>query len=294
MNYQQFVSAVEQLVKQQISDNMSVGVHTTLKNNGKSRVGIIVSEKGMNVSPTIYLEEYFEQFQREHSLDTIVKSILKLYQEIRVEQVWDTERLQEYACVRSKVVYKLIHAEENTELLEQIPYIPYLDLAIVFYILLDANRFGTASILLTNELMELWGVEKEELYKTAHQNTKRLLAPEFRTMQSVVKELMGEQEQDEEKTEDFMYVLTNRFRSFGAACILYDGFLETVGNQLEENFYVLPSSVHEVIIVPESKSPNRVDLEEMIEEINHTQVEEEEILSNRAYYFSRKENRLIL
>ena len=67
-----------------------------------------------------------------------------------------------------------------------------------------------------------------------------------------------------------------------------------MGQKLGENYYILPSSIHEVIVVPESKSPVKQDLEEMVREINETQVEEEEILSYRAYYFSRKENRLIL
>ena len=147
--------------------------------------------------------------------------------------------------------------------------------------------------MITDDIVKMWGVEKERIYNIAHQNTKRLLPPEFQTMRSVVAELLGEETNDQEG-EDFMYVLTNEIRSFGAACILYDKVLEDIGNQLGENYYVLPSSVHEVIIVPESKSPNRIDLEDMIEEINDTQVEEEEILSYRAYYFSRKENRLIL
>ena len=76
--------------------------------------------------------------------------------------------------------------------------------------------------------------------------------------------------------------------------MLYEGILEKVGQKLGENYYILPSSIHEVIVVPESKSPVKQDLEEMVREINETQVEEEEILSYRAYYFSRKENRLIL
>ena len=293
MNYQQFVSAVEVRIKQQVKEGMSVCIQTTMKNNGKNRVGIMVSEKGINVSPTIYLEEYFQQYQKHQSLDRIVKSILKLYQEVRIEHAWETSVLQSFSKMQQKIVYKLIHAEENAELLEQIPHMCVLDLAIVFYVLLDVSKSGTATILITDDIVKMWGVEKERIYNIAHQNTKRLLPPEFQTMRSVVAELLGEETNDQEG-EDFMYVLTNEIRSFGAACILYDKVLEDIGNQLGENYYVLPSSVHEVIIVPESKSPNRIDLEDMIEEINDTQVEEEEILSYRAYYFSRKENRLIL
>ncbi len=293
MNYQQFVSAVEVKVKQQMKEGMSACIQTTMKNNGKNRIGITVSEDGINVSPTIYLEEYFEQYQKDQSIDRIVRSILKLYQEVRVEHAWEASILHSFSKMQSKIAYKLIHAEENAELLKQVPHMCVLDLAIVFYVILDVSSSGTATILITDDIAKTWGVEKEEIYKMAHQNTKKLLLPEFQTMRAVVADMLGE-EVGEHEDDDFMYVLTNEIRSFGAACILYDNVLEDIGNQLGENYYVLPSSVHEVIIVPESKSPNRVDLEEMIEEINGTQVAEEEILSYRAYYFSRKENRLIL
>ena len=76
--------------------------------------------------------------------------------------------------------------------------------------------------------------------------------------------------------------------------MLYEGILEKVGQKLGENYYMLPSSIHEVIVVPESNSPVKQDLEEMVREINETQVEEEEVLSDRVYNFSRKENRLFL
>lgn len=293
MNYQQFVCAVERKVKQQMTDGMTACIRSTTKNNGKKRIGIMVSEEGSNVSPTIYLEEYFEQFQKHKSIDIVVKNILRLYREVRVEHTWEMSMLQSFSKTRQKIVYKLIHAEENKELLKTIPHVLYLDLAIVFYILLDISESGTAIILITNDIMKTWKIEKELLYTTAHENTKKILPAEFQTMRSMVAELLGEGNQME-NGEDFMYVLTNEIRSFGAACILYDELLEDIGKRLGENYYVLPSSVHEVIIVPESKSPNRLDLEDMIEEINDTQVEEEEILSYRAYYFSRKEKRLIL
>ena len=90
-----------------------------------------------------------------------------------------------------------------------------------------------------------------------------------------------------------MYVLSNNQRNYGAVSILYEGLLKDIGERLQEDYYVLPSSVHEVIIVPESNSPGQEELEHMIVEINETQVEPEEVLSDRAYYYSRKEARLL-
>ena len=144
---------------------------------------------------------------------------------------------------------------ENQELLEQIPHVLVLGFGDCYFpLLLDISKSGTAIILITNDIMKTWKIEKELLYTTAHENTKKILPAEFQTMRSMVAELLGEGNQME-NGEDFMYVLTNEIRSFGAACILYDELLEDIGKRLGENYYVLPSSVHEVIIVPESKSP---------------------------------------
>ena len=114
MNYQQFVSAVEVKVKQQVKEGISVCIQTTMKNNGKNRVGIMVSEKGINVSPTIYLEEYFQQYQKHQSLDRIVKSILKLYQEVRIEHAWETSVLQSFSKMQQKIATFIRFQEHRT------------------------------------------------------------------------------------------------------------------------------------------------------------------------------------
>lgn len=91
-----------------------------------------------------------------------------------------------------------------------------------------------------------------------------------------------------------MYVLSNKLKNYGAACIAYPYILDMLAGVLKENFYVLPSSVHEVIIVPESSQIRQSELERMVREINETQVPEEEILSNHAYFYYAQEGKLQL
>ena len=87
---------------------------------------------------------------------------------MRIEHAWETSVLQSFSKMQQKIVYKLIHAEENAELLEQIPHVCVLDLAIVFYVLLDVSKSGTATILITDDIVKMWGVEKEKIYNIAH------------------------------------------------------------------------------------------------------------------------------
>lgn len=286
MNYQQFVILVKDKVALALGEGMSLQIHTTLKNNGVERIGLTIIDKRINVSPTIYLEEYYKQFENGFEIDDIVENLLDVYHEVKFEHTWNVHAVKDYETMRSKIVYKLIHAKKNENLLKNMPYIEYLDFAIVFYILFEVDDSGTATIPITHELLELWNVTLDDVQQSAFCNAPVLLPACFKPMQIVIDELMGTNCSEQESIEDLMYVLTNSLRSFGAACILYDGMLEKIHEKIDENYYLLPSSIHEMIIVPESNSPSREHLNEMIAEVNQTQVDEEEFLSDCVYYYN--------
>lgn len=296
MNYQQFIEEVERRVKEKIKGNetITVYIHTAVKNNGKERKGITVSEKGIHISPTIYLEEYFQQFQEGKTIEKIVEKILQLYEEVKCSHPCEESLLQNYEELKGKFACKLIHRGKNEKLLNDIPYVPWMDLAIVVFVLLEVSPYGTATVLVRKEHLEIWGLTEAQLFDEAKKNTPILLPYQFCPMRKLLREICPYAVDEGEEEEESLYVLSNKLRSFGAASMLYEGILEKVGQKLGENYYILPSSIHEVIVVPESKSPVKQDLEEMVREINETQVEEEEVLSDRVYYFSRKENRLFL
>lgn len=296
MNYQQFIEEVERRVKEKIKGNetITVYIHTAVKNNGKERKGITVSEKGIHISPTIYLEEYFQQFQEGKPIEKIVEKILQLYEEVKCSHPCEESLLQNYEELKGKFACKLIHRGKNEKLLNDIPYVPWMDLAIVVFVLLEVSPYGTATVLVRKEHLEIWGLTEAQLFDEAKKNTPILLPYQFCPMRKLLREICPYAVDEGEVEEESLYVLSNKLRSFGAASMLYEGILEKVGQKLGENYYILPSSIHEVIVVPESKSPVKQDLEEMVREINETQVEEEEVLSDRVYYFSRKENRLFL
>lgn len=293
MDYQQFIQVIEKEVKENVKKDVRVCMHTVIKNNGKERQGITLSEQGINISPTIYLEEYYEKFRGGKSVKDITDNILKLYEEVRFHHSWEASCVQEYENIKDKVVYKLIGKKRNAELLERVPHVPFLDLAMIFYVILELGQHGTATMMIRKENVEAWGIEEETLWKQAVANTPRILPAKFSTMKSVIAEMTGE-DSGEEDDDDSMYVLSNSVRNYGACCILYPNVLEQIGCRLQENYYVLPSSVHEVILIPESMSPSREELEEMIQEINTTQVAREEILSDKPYYYKREEKKLIL
>jgi len=297
MDYQQFVDVVKKKVSVGIGDHVTVTVCESIKNNSRKRIGVTIGDGKLHVSPTIYLEEYYTQYQRGKSPDDIASEIRKLYEKMEVTS-FDSSLVDHYEGVRERILYKVIHRERNAELLENIPYLNFLDLAVVFYVMVAENARGSVTMLIYNHHLERWQVDPHQMYEDSQKNTERLLPPEFKTMNDAIVELLDietkEHNEEYQQQEDHMYILTNCSKSFGAATILYSGLLEKVGKELKEDYYVLPSSIHEVIIIPESRSPEKADLNEMVSDMNRTQVEPEEVLSDQVYYYNRKVKKLTL
>jgi len=278
-------------MREVVKEDMMLSVYTAEKNNGVKRQGITIAQKGINISPTIYLEEYYEKYLNGCSIEGVAKDVLRLYHEVRLQKSWDEEKISSYKEIESKIVYRLVNLEANSNLLKEIPYVAYLDLAVIFYVMLEINEHGTACMLIRNEHLEMWEVTANDIYNKAKENTWKLLPSEFHTMRAMMEEY---NKKGSYVGMDILHVLTNKIRSFGAAAILYEGVLEMVGDFLEDNYYVLPSSVHEVIIVSETEAPwGGAGLSEMVKEINHTQVDEEDILSDTAYYYDREKKKLL-
>ena len=295
MTYCQFVQAVEDKVREEVRGKICVTVHTAQKNNGVSRVGLLLSEADNNVSPVIYLEEYYNCFLSGCSLEEIADDVLSLYHQMRLNKPWKEMDIRSYDAVCDRIVYRLINREANEELLREVPHVPYLDLAIVFHVLFSSGENGMASMLIKDDHMKMWQTDCKDIYQKACENTERLLPYDFMSVFAAVEQLQGIDpvRKIPEKEED-MFVLTNQMRSFGASAILYSGRLREIGAYLKEDFYVLPGSVHETIIVRAGMAPEREVLDTIIRDINRTQVEKEEILSDRAYFYDRAHDKLTL
>ena len=276
MNYTEFMNAMLCEIRGQVDAQVRTELYTVTKNNGTRRTGILFKQEDSNLAPTIYLEEFYQKYLKGQQVPDLADSICSIYQEIRVKKTCDCQNLFDFNHVKEHIVYKLIRRDANEELLKQIPYESFLDLAVVYYIQIDNTRFGSAAIQIRNEHLRYWRVEKEEIRRLAEKNTPRIYPVQIR---QIVR---------------FMYVATNEQCSLGAAVMRYPDFREKVRGMIRGDFYILPSSIHEVILIPKSKCPDLKDLNEMINEVNETQVQEEEVLSDHAYYYEKNTHTLMM
>lgn len=321
MLYDSFKNYIRNSFTELMGPDVPIQIHSVLKNNNVHLDALTILPKGETVSPSIYLNDYYSKYQNGTSLNTIIREISEVYEASRNQFHINTDDIINFSCARNLVAFKLINYDANSDLLDTIPHIRYLDLAIIFYLLLERKGYAGATAIVTNEHMEMWQTDTDTLYALAVYNTPRMLDISFTTLESMMREMIiedlryhaffyKEMEKISDKgmlTEETialmaddimeqytadagqsdMYVLTNTGRSNGAAVILYKNALAQAADRIGGSFYILPSSIHEVILLP-SKEEDRFtvkDLEEMVREINLHDVAATEKLSDTIYYY---------
>jgi hypothetical protein len=292
MNYQEFLKNIQTQLSVLLPD-ADLRIQQIARNNGNFYDGLVIVRGGINIAPTIYLMPYYHRYLEGVSLEDIYADILDTYQNNLPDQNFDTTIFTSFEKARNRIVMRVINYERNLELLAQIPHFRYLDLAIVFYCLLASDETQQASILIYNQHLSFWGIDADTLYECAIVNTPNLLPHEMTNMSSILKEILGEDTMDE--TADIpMYVLTNRYHINGACVILYDRLLKQLADSFDRDLVVLPSSIHEVLLVPVEVSVDLAQYDSMVQEVNETQLADDEVLSNHAYFFSRANGLLSL
>ena len=301
-----FAEQVRSRVGKELGSCHSVSIHRANKNNGVYYTGLRISEEGLNISPVIYIDRYFREYEKgETTIESAAGYVVDTYNRERGAGAMavDMRKFLSYDSVRENVVYKLINTERNRELLEDIPHVEFMDLSIVFQCMLSQEEFGMASILIHNVHMKLWDVTKEDLYKTAKENTQKLMPYEIKSMAEVLCEVMKSEDPEgydyEEEMEHFsdsvpMYVLSNKSRVEGAACMLYPNLIRDFADAVGSSLYIIPSSTHELLLLPAENDEEKTEIKSMIREINDTQVSEEEILSYSLYYYDREEGKITM
>lgn len=305
MNYGEFLEYVRDGISKILGEESNVYVHKVLKNNNIELDALAVTQPGSNVSPTIYLNEYYNDYLDGMKLGEIVNDIYDLYEEHRGKMEFDIEIFKDFEKIKKRIAFKVINAASNQKLLEDVPNIPLLDLAIVFYFIVDSDFLGSATALIHNMHLELWNINEKELYKIAMENTPKILNYELRNMNEIIREMISSEikgeipdiafkEVEDSKGRIKMYVLTNSQKVNGAACILYDGILANFASKHGKDLYILPSSVHEVILVLDEDEIKKEDLDNMVREVNRIEVDEGDILSDHAYIYRKDINQICM
>lgn len=252
------------------------------KNNGIRLKGISIMEEGGSISPTIYLENFYEEYENQTlGLEMVLELVKEIYDTHKKEQMtFDFEKMLK----EDRIIGCLVNREMNQKLLKQIPYVPVgEDLVLIFkYYLKEVFGEENGYVTITNHLAECLKLNTNKLLHKAMENMKEICPEYFTSMEHM---LFGYPEHLPSTMN--MYILTNQEKHLGASSILYKEVRKMLYDRFECDLIALPSSIHEWILMPVTEIDNFSGLGEMVREVNTTQVTEEERLGDRAYVIRR-------
>lgn len=301
MDYNEFKEFIKEYFRDMVGKSCRVEIKTVIKNNDTKLDAITVLGEGEEISPTLYLNDYYRQYNEGRDAEAIAAAMYGTYVEYKAKNDIDISIFSNMDKLKDKVVFKLINKGTNQKLLKNVPYVDFLDLAVVFYIMVETKEFEFATTLIQNNHLKIWGITKDEIIELAKKNTPNKLRADIFGLGEMIKDLISKNgEIDDDGINKFdcddtgnIFVLTNKYRVNGASCILYEDVVKMFADYVNEDVYIIPSSVHEVILMPQEGN-NADSLNEMVREVNMTILEHMEILSDHVYKYERETNRIIM
>lgn len=306
MDFENFKDIVTDNIKDYLPaeyENANVRLSDVVKNNDTHYTGLSILNEGENISPTIYLEDFYELLD-EKTPDEVLTKIASVYVEAKDnEKIMGVQKVVEdisnFNATKDKISARVVNLEANKERLENLPHKEMGDLAVTYYVNLGEAPDGSKmSVAINNAMMNEYGVEVNELHELACENMERVNPARFMDIRDVLLEMMvpGYAEMSPEEKqyqmesmgmdvpEQNMFVLSNTDKNFGAAAVLDSEMMDKIREEVGD-FYILPSSVHELLIVPKSANVDLETLQDMVKDVNSTHVAPNEILSDNVYEY---------
>ena len=215
-------------------------------------------------------------------------------------------RLTQYEEAKKHLFMRVSNADKNAQVLGGVPFVEREDLAITFHIAVEETEAGRASAIVTNRMMETYGVTRNQLYKDALANSPVIAPVKINNLGELLgrmtldgmKEMGASEEEirdakermDEANQDNPLIVVTNETGIDGAAAVFYPGVMDQLGEEIKGDFFILPSSVHEIIVAPDDGRLSYSELKEMVTEINETQVAPEDRLTDEVYHYDTRDH----
>lgn len=286
MDFNVFTDNIVNVLQQRMGHEYDVKVTKVTKNNDIELTGVVLMKESDNLSPTIYLDGLFAEYQDGAYIEDLAEQIIRFYKEQLPAGRLDMDFFQNFEQVKDRIFYKLVSFDKNKRMLEKLPYYKWNDLAIIFYYAMEEERIGRASITIHNQHLKMWEQSLDTLYAVAQENMKRSMPELLVSMKELLEETTGLKMGED--TYLPMYVLTNQEKVYGAAAMLYSDQMKKLAERWQMDLLILPSSIHEVLLLPDDGQNEYAFYRQMVEEVNTTQVEPEEVLSYSLYRYCRE------
>lgn len=267
-----------------------VSIHR-MEKLGLAYDGMTVVRSGQRAAAAVNLTAFYDMYQEGKTTGDIIHEMA----DVAVMQAPQMEYsvFSDYEAAKDHLFVRVANKEANADVLAGMPHKEVEDLAITYHVLVNHDQNGIASAPVTDDLLRHYGVTAEQLHEDAIANSQRMLPAQLDSMQNMLFGMMTPEASDTLRDEPYpgstMLVLTNNVQLNGAAALFYPGVMDQAAERLGGDFIVLPSSTHEVIMIPADGMTDFRSLEQMVKDINRSQVAPEERLSDHVYHYDAKE-----
>ena len=293
MDYENFKQDFQESLKEELAErgmDTDVSFQKVEKMN-ESYDAVTVKPIDSIIGVNFNVEKAFDSYEAGTDMDEVVNhtadSVEKAFRE--APQI-DITAITDYEQMKSKLSMEVVSADRNADLLQNVPHEKMEDMAVVYRLMLGQMDEGSGTVLVTDQLMERFGITHEQLRQDALENAPEIRPSEIRGMSEVINEIAPGMAPEIAPEDEQMFVASVPDKIRGAGVIAYPNFMEDAAEKMGGDFFVIPSSIHEVLLVRDNGEMTSKDLENMVKEVNATQVEPEDQLTDHVYHYDSKDH----
>lgn len=295
MNYEQFLEQMKEELKARFATDLPpeysdvrIGIRDVEKLQGESYRGLSFRSGDSPVEANLNLTGAFQAYEAGRPFEDILKEVeAQLMKIVDRTPQFDVREMSDYESMKSKLMLEVIPQKGNEDRLENIPHQKVEDLALIYRLDMGDSIGGKMTSVITNQQLEAFGITAEQLHQDALENAPVTHPASLRSMQEVMAEMMGMEPEETMSGEPTMLVATVEGSFMGASVIQYPGFMEQASEKIGGDFFVLPSSIHEVLLIPDEEKTDFHELASMVQSINESQVAPAERLSDNVYHYDK-------
>lgn len=317
MSYDEFKSFCLEHIGTYLEDMEveSIDVVPVERNNQVTFDALNLKIPGMRRTPVIYIQDYYEYYLHNGRVAEIMELIAHAYHSHQ-EPLFliDEDNIQIYEKVQPFIIMRVINYEKNQELLVRCPHRKILDLAITYRILFSKIEAGVSTSIIDHRIMQRWSVDEEQLFEVAQQNTLRLFPPVIENVREMIyHSFLADPQFDEDftnavqesldeltelentaRSDCMLYVLSNDCKLNGASALFCSELIHEFAIEKNSDLYILPSSIHEVMLLPKRPDTDLNYLRSILLSANQKVVDAEEILSEHVYLYDKSLKEVLL
>lgn len=307
MERTEFFHYIKNHIREYLPDSYQlaeIDLAENIKHNDVHLTSIIVRRPQESIVPCIYLDAFFEEYRQGRTIKDCLKKMaeIRVRVDVEMEQKLQFRDFSHYDSIKDCLQIRVCDYEKNRERLRGKLYCRAGDFALTYHVLYDLDEKTSANYQVTKDVLSTWGVDEETVHKDALLADKKR-TPFFINAEEMAYFMTGDSgcrnlllENGALDMDDWtlpMFILTNQKMQDGAGLLWQEGMMEKISGLLGGDYYVLPSSVHELIILPASTTGELSELSEIVHTVNREKVEQEDRLSDFVQFYDSQAKELV-